>query len=49
MRHSTNGLTQMKLRVAQVLHRQSERKEELQASLQGYQNRQAEAEAELAG
>ena len=44
----TNGLTQMKLRVAQVLRRQSERKEELQASLQGYRNRQAEAEADLA-
>ena len=44
----SNGLAQMKTRVAQVLHRQSERKSDLQTSVQAYRDRQAEAEGELA-
>ncbi len=43
----SNGLTQMKLRVAQVLLRQDQRKEDLEAGMEAYRDRQAEAEAEL--
>ena len=43
----SNALAQMKARVAEVLYRQSQRKEDLQAGLQEYRDRQAEAEAAL--